>query len=122
MTSTLVFDIMQFFPSLNYFTFLEKLVLTLKLNVFFSNYLVSRKTQYCWNKFSLPFFNVDIRMGQGSVLSSILSALYLTLILHILENYLKILIISVFILSFVDNGLFITQSKSFFHFKLISFL
>ena len=49
-----------------------------------------------------------------STLSLILSALYLALILHILEKHLKILKISISILSFIDNGLFVTQSKSFF--------
>ena len=42
----------------------------------------------------------------------ILSALYLSLILHIFEKQIKILKIPVFILSFVDDGLFITQNKS----------
>jgi len=44
---------------------------------------------------------------QGSALSSILSALYLAPVLHILERYLKNLKIPVSILSFVDDGLFI---------------
>jgi len=47
------------------------------------------------------------------VLSSILSALYLSLFLYILENHLKNLKIPVSIISFVDDGLFISQSKSF---------
>ena len=47
-------------------------------------------------------------VGQGSALSPILSALYLSLFLHILEKHLKISI-----LFFVDDGLLITQSKSF---------
>ena len=51
-------------------------------------------------------------MEQGFALSSILSAIYLAPILHILENYLKSLKIPVSILFFVDNDLFITQSKS----------
>ena len=50
--------------------------------------------------------------GQGLALSPIISALYLSLILHILEKWLKILKIPVSILSFVDDGLFIAQSKS----------
>ena len=53
-------------------------------------------------------------MGQGSALSPILSALYLAPVLHVLKNHLKILKIPVSILSFVDDGLFIAQSKSFF--------
>ena len=52
-------------------------------------------------------------MGQGLALSPILSALYLALFLHILEKHLKNLDLKISILSFVDNGLLITQSKSF---------
>ena len=77
--------------------------------MFFSNYLVGRKTQYLWNNFSFSFFNINIGVGQGSALSLIL---YLALILHIFEKCLKNLKILVFILSFIDNGLLIVQSKS----------
>ena len=52
-------------------------------------------------------------MGQGSALSPILLAIYLASFLYILENHLKILKISIFILSFVDDGLLVTQSKFF---------
>ena len=52
-------------------------------------------------------------MGQGSALSPILSAIYLALFLHILENCLKILKIPISILSFVDDGLLVVQSKFF---------
>jgi len=52
-------------------------------------------------------------VGQGSALSPILSALYLLSFLYIIENHLKNLKILIFILSFVDNGLFISQSKLF---------
>ena len=58
-------------------------------------------------------FEVNIGVGQESALSSILSALYLSPFLYILENYLKNLNISVSIISFVDDGLFIFQKKSF---------
>ena len=78
----------------------------------FSNYLVRKKTWYFWNNFSFPFFNIDIGVEQSSTLSPILSALYLAPILYILEKYLKILKIPVFILSFVDDRLLIAQSKS----------
>ena len=60
-----------------------------------------------------PMFDVNVRVGQGSALSPILSALYLTLFLYILENWLKNLKIPISILSFVDDGLIITQNKSF---------
>jgi len=106
-TSTLAFDISQFFPSLNYCLLpyiLRKAGFDPKVVCFFSNYLISRKTCYFWKSFSSHFFNVDIGVRQGSTL-------YLAPILYILENHLKILKISVSILSFVDNGLLIAQSK-----------
>jgi len=83
----------------------------IKVVHFFSNYLVSRKTQYSWNNFSSQFFNVDVGIGQESAFSSILSILYILPIFHIFEKYLKTLKIPVSFLSFVDDGLFITQSK-----------
>jgi len=52
-------------------------------------------------------------VGQGSALSSILSALYLSLFLHILEKHLKNLYLKISILFFVDNGILLIQSKSF---------
>ena len=52
-------------------------------------------------------------VGQGSALSPILSVLYLSPFLHILEKHLKNLDLKFSILSFVDNGLLISQSKSF---------
>jgi len=58
-------------------------------------------------------FDVNVGVGQGSALSPILSTLYLSLLLYILENWLKNLKIPISILSFVDNGLFIAQNKSF---------
>jgi len=115
-TSTLAFDISQFFPSLNHWLLtliLGKVGLDPRVVKFFSNYLIGRRTQYFWNSFSFSFFNVDVGVDQGSALSSILSAIYLASFLHILENCLKILKISVSILSFVDDGLLIAQSKSF---------
>ena len=115
-TSTLAFDISQFFPSLNHrllSLILDKAGLELKATAFFTNYLVRRKINYLWNDFSSPLFNVNVRVGQGSALSPILSSLYLSPFLYILENRLKNLNIPVFFLSFVDNGLIITQNKSF---------
>jgi len=59
-----------------------------------------------------PDFKVNIRVGQESALSPILSALYLTLFLYILEKHLQNLKIPIFIHSFIDNGLIIAQNKS----------
>jgi len=113
----LTFDIAQFFSSLNHWILhliLEKAGFNLKVLSFFKNYLIGRKTMYLWNNFSSPLCNVDIGVGQSFALSLILSALYLSLIFHILEKQLHSLKIPISILSFVDNGLFISQHKSIF--------
>jgi len=110
-TSMLAFNIAQFFPSLNHQLFshiLNKAGLDCKVSNFFKNYLVGRKTKYCWNDFISPIFNINIGVGQGSVLLSILSALYLSPVFQILEKRLKILNIFISIISFVDNGLFVS--------------
>ena len=59
------------------------------------------------NGFKFSFCNIDVGVRQGSALSSILFTLYLSFIFHILEKWLKILKIPIFIISFVDDGLFI---------------
>jgi len=64
--------------------------------------------KYLWNSFSSPFFNIDIGVGQSFALSLILSALYLSPIFDIFEKRIKNLKIPISILSFVDDGLFIT--------------
>jgi len=114
-TSTLLFDITQFFPSLNHqllSLILDKASFHSKILNFFKNYLVGRKTKYLWNNFSSPLCNDDISVRQGSALSPILSALYFSLIFYIFEKYIKNLKISISIFSFVDNNLFISQHKS----------
>jgi len=67
---------------------------------------------YVWNNLHSPSFEVNIGIGQGSALSPILSALYLSLFLYILEKRLKNLKIPISTLLFVDDGLIITQNKS----------
>jgi len=52
-------------------------------------------------------------VGQGSALSPILSALYLSLFFHIFKKRIKNLDLKISMLSFVDDDLLITQSKSF---------
>jgi len=59
-----------------------------------------------------PDFEVNVGVEQGLALSPILSALYLTLFLHILEKRLKNLKIPISMLSFVDNELIIAQNSS----------
>jgi len=113
-TSMLAFDIFQFFPFLNHqllSLIMDKAGLDYKVSTFFKNYLVRRKTKYLWNDFLSPLCSVDVGVGQGSALSLMLSSLYLSSIFHILEKCLKILKIPISIISFVDNGLFISQNK-----------
>jgi len=115
-TSTLAFDISQFFPSFNHhflFLILKKAGLDPLVVQFFFSYLVNRSTQYVWNNFSSHFVDVNVKVGQGSALSPILSALYLAPFLYMLEKHLKNLNLQVSLLCFIDNGLLITQSKSF---------
>ena len=115
-TSTLVFDIAQFFPSLNHhllFLILGKAGFKSRVINFFSNYLINRKTNSSWNNFSSYLFNINVGVGQGLALFSILSVLYLSLFLYIFEKHLKNLDLKISTLSFVDDGLLITQSKSF---------
>jgi len=81
-----------------------------KVMNFFANYLIQRSMKYLWNNLSSSSFIVNVRVGQGSALSPILSTLYLSPLLYILENRLNI---PISILSFVDNGLFIVQNKYF---------
>jgi len=109
--STLTSDKAQFFPFLNHQLLpliLNKVGLNCKISMFFKNYLVGRKTKYFWNEFISPPFNVNIGVRQGSALSPILPALYLSLVFLSLENRLKILKIPISIISFVDNSLFIS--------------
>ena len=111
----LAFNIVQFFLLLNHQLLpliLDKVGFNQKVLVFFKNYIVGRKTKYFWNRFTSPFCNVEVGVGQSLALSPILSTLYLSPIFHILEKQLKILKIPISIILFVDDRLFISQSKS----------
>ena len=111
----LAFNITQFFLLLNHQLLpliLAKAGFNHKVSNFFENYLIGRKTKYLWNNFSSLLYNVDVGVGQRSALSPILSTLYLSPLFYILEKWLKILKISISILSFVNDSLFISQHKS----------
>ena len=58
-------------------------------------------------------FRTSVGVGQKSVLSLVLSTLYISLIFHIFEKRIDNLLIpiSVLLLSFVDNGLYFTREE-----------
>ena len=61
--STLVFDIIQFFTSLNYqllLMILNKAEFDFRISSFFFSYLINRQTQYVWNHFVSSFFKADV--------------------------------------------------------------
>ena len=102
--STLVFDIMQFFPFLNYYLLpmiLIKVGFDSNISLFFSNYLINRQTQYIWNNFISSYFNADIGVGQSSTLSSILSVLSIAPIFHILRKTKKSINSYFYLFSFI---------------------
>ena len=86
-----------------------------KISNFFSSYLINRQTWYVWNYFIFPFFKANISMIRDP--HFLLFFLYFTLLPFFiyskkdLKNLLFPIIIS--ILAFVDNGLFISQEKSY---------
>jgi len=134
-TSTLAFDVAQFFSSLNHHLLsliLNKAGFNSQISSFFSDYLINKKMQYVWNSLVSPFFKADIGVEQSFALSLILSVLYITSIFHIFEKRTKSFLSSIPIstLSFVNNGLLISQEKnyeksntSFFHrYNIISSL
>ena len=112
----MAFDIAQLFLSLNHLLLsltLNKVGFNPKVSKFFSNYLIGRKIQYIWNNLFSPFYEVNIGVRQGLALSSILLALYLSSLFYIFEKCVKNLKIPVILLSFIDDGLLISQEKSF---------
>ena len=64
-TSIIAFDIAQFFPS---------------------SYLVGIYTQYSCNSFFFGACDTDVDVGQGSVLSSIISVLYIASLICVFEH------------------------------------
>ena len=52
-------------------------------------------------------------MGQGSALSPILSALYVVPPLHLFEHRAQALNLDTFTLSYVDNGLLVSQGRMY---------
>jgi len=116
--SVISFDIAQFFSSLNHSflsIYLKKAGLNANILKFFQSYHSNRSTTYIWNGFISQKFATSVDVSQGSALSPILSAIYLTPIIKTFKKRIKNLKenISTDILSFVDDGRLISQKKSY---------
>ncbi|CAA7270843.1 unnamed protein product [Cyclocybe aegerita] len=111
-TSTLAFDIAQFFPSINHEMFMAVLRKQGFLPIlvdFFASYLVGRSTVYCWNTFQSNLRSADVGVGQGSALSPIISGLFIAPVMKLF--YIKAALLNTTLLSFVDDGTILAQSK-----------
>jgi len=75
---------------------------------FFSNYSVGKLTQYSWNSFISSACDANV-----GVHSLILSVLYITPLIHIFELGAQALNLNTSILPFVDDGLLISQGKTY---------
>jgi hypothetical protein len=85
-TSVVAFDIAQFFPSLNHevlFDIFSRMGFPAVLGPFLHLYFVGRCTTYKWDSFTSDPFVADMGVGQGSAMSPVLLALYLTLIVRV---------------------------------------
>ncbi|CAA7270642.1 unnamed protein product [Cyclocybe aegerita] len=111
-TSALAFDIAQFFPSINHEMFmavLHKQGFSPVLVEFFASYLVGRSTVYCWNTFQSDSRSADVGVGQDSALSPVISGLFIALVMKLF--YIKAAPLNMTLLSFVDDGTILAQSK-----------
>ncbi|CAA7264637.1 unnamed protein product [Cyclocybe aegerita] len=111
-TSTLAFDIAQFFPSINYEVFmavLRKQGFSPILVEFFASYLVGRSTVYCWNTFQSDSQSADVGVRQGSALLPVISGLFIAPVMKLF--YIKAALLNMTLLSFVDDGTILAQSK-----------
>ncbi|CAA7271389.1 unnamed protein product [Cyclocybe aegerita] len=111
-TSALAFDIAQFFPSINHEMFmavLRKQGFSPVLVEFFASYLVGCSTVYCWNTFQSDSRSADVGVGQGSTLSPVISGLFIAPVMKLF--YIKAAPLNTTLLSFVDDGTILAQSK-----------
>ncbi|CAA7270893.1 unnamed protein product [Cyclocybe aegerita] len=101
-----------FFPSINHEMFmavLRKQGFSPILVEFFASYLVGRSTIYCWNTFQSDSRSVDVGVGQGSALSPVISGVFIAPVMKLF--YIKVAPLNTMLLSFVDDGTILAQSK-----------
>ena len=114
--SVVIFDIVQFFLSLNH----SVLTLILKhfgfsnyIIDFFSDYLAGRSTQYSWNLFFSGTCDTNVDIEQNSTHSLILLVFYIASFIYIFELRAQALNLNTSFLSFVDNSLLICYRKTY---------
>ncbi|CAA7264635.1 unnamed protein product [Cyclocybe aegerita] len=93
-TSALAFDIAQFFPSINHEMFMA---------------VLRKHKVYCWNAFQSDSRSADVGVGQGSALSPVISGLFIAPVMKLF--YIKAALLNMMLLSFVDDGTILAQSK-----------
>ncbi|CAA7270641.1 unnamed protein product [Cyclocybe aegerita] len=101
-----------FFPSINHEMFmavLRKQGFSPVLVEFFASYLVGWSTVYCWNTFQSDSRSADVGVGQGSALSPVISGLFIAPVMKLF--YIKAVPLNMMLLSFVDDGTILAQSK-----------
>lgn len=116
-TSVVAFDIAQFFPLINHdllLVILHKYCFDDQLVSFFGSYLVGHTMWYLWNSLLSEPRLADVGVGQGSALSPSLSALLLSLVVHLF--YKRFVSpdprADATLLSDVDNGTIAVHSPS----------
>ncbi|CAA7267354.1 unnamed protein product [Cyclocybe aegerita] len=76
---------------------------------FFASYLVGCSTVYCWNTFQSNSRSADVGVRQGSALSPVISGLFIAPVMKLF--YIKAALLNTTLLSFVDDGTILAQSK-----------
>jgi hypothetical protein len=119
-STMLTFDIAQFFPSVPHsllLSILRRLGFPISLCNFFASYLPNRTTSFSWNLLSSPLVEstlAGVGVGQGSVLSPLLSAISIVPVLYLISSFIPLPSADVWcsLLNFVDDGALILSSDN----------